>query len=72
MQDTEIIRAAMSLLGSRTSDRKAKTSRENGRLGGSARLFAECPSGKPHRWKNGRCRFCKQTKKALKLKEVQS
>lgn len=69
MQDTEIIRTAMSLIGSRRSERKAKSSRENGKLGGSPRLFAQCASGKPHhRWRNGRCRFCGQTKRALKIK----
>lgn len=63
--------AAAALMGSRRTERKAKSSRENGKLGGSPRLFAPCESGKPHRWKKRRCRFCGQTKAALKLKGEQ-
>jgi len=34
LTDQEVIRVAMRLLGQRTSKRKAKSSRENGKLGG--------------------------------------
>jgi hypothetical protein len=34
LTDAEVIRVAMRLLGQRTSKRKAKSSRENGKLGG--------------------------------------
>ena len=64
------MRAAAALMGSSRSERKVKAARENGKLGGKARIFIECSSGKPHRWKNGRCRLCGQPKAALKLKAV--
>lgn len=66
--DQEIIKAAMRLLGQRRSERKAQAVRENGRLGGSPRRFAACPSGKSHRWKkDGHCYYCNQKKTALQL-----
>jgi len=34
LTEEEVIRVAMRLLGQRTSKRKAKSSRENGKLGG--------------------------------------
>lgn len=67
MGDT-VNREAMRLLGSRRTKRKAKAARENGRLGGSPRLYGPCVNPH-HRWKNGRCRFCGKSKATL-LKEA--
>lgn len=71
MNDEDIVRAAMTLIGSRRSERKAEAARKNGRLGGVPKRFKPCPSGKPHRWgKDDHCRFCYQKKEALQLRQA--
>lgn len=69
MEDSvkEAMRAAASLMGSARSERKTKAVRENGKLGGAPRRFIPCSAGKRHRWDKKRCRFCGQTKSAVRL-----
>jgi len=43
LTDAEVIRVAMRLLGQRTSKRKAKSSRENGKLDGAPRKHKHAP-----------------------------
>jgi len=43
LTDDEIVRMGMRLLGQRTSKRKAKSSRENGKLGGAPRKHKHAP-----------------------------
>ena len=47
MDDKELISKAMSLLGSRTSKKKAKSSRANGKLGGRPKKDKRAPQQAP-------------------------